>query len=147
MAGEHKADLVPVHTMSNPGESTNINAIPFGFQLSDSNFKVWSKMMEVHASGLGKLRYLIGKIPAIEKDAPGYARWSTEDAIVRGWLLKTMESHLLGLFIDLPTTRIFGKASRKCSMMVLMSHNIMNSDARLHGQDKMVSQLTYTSPN
>ncbi|XP_068331612.1 uncharacterized protein [Pyrus communis] len=105
MAGEQKSELIPVHTVSNPGESTNINAIPFGFRLSDSNFKVWSKMMEVHALGLGKLGYLTGKIPVIEEDAPGYARWSTEDAIVRGWLLKTMETHFLGLFIDLPTAK------------------------------------------
>ncbi|KAM1401796.1 hypothetical protein ACFX14_028551 [Malus domestica] len=94
--------MQPVATQS---ESANVNAIPFGFRLSDSNFKVWSKMMEVHASSLGKQGYLMGKIPAVDEDDPGYVKWSTEDAIVRGWLLKTMEPHLLGLFIDLPTAK------------------------------------------
>ncbi|KAM2373706.1 hypothetical protein ACFXTH_042713 [Malus domestica] len=94
-----------MQTISVQGESSNVNSIPFGYRLSDSNFKVWSKMMEVHASSLGKQGYLTGKIPAVDEDDPGYVKWSTEDAIVRGWLLKTMEPHLLGLFIDLPTAK------------------------------------------
>lgn len=39
---------------------------------------------------------------AVEETEPGFSKWHTEDAIVRGWLLKTMEPHLLGLFIELP---------------------------------------------
>ncbi|KAM1094124.1 hypothetical protein FF1_009168 [Malus domestica] len=105
MAGEPRLELIPSYTMFNPNESNKINAIPLWFRLSDSNFKVWLKMMEVHASGLGKQGYLTGKISAIDEDDPGYVKWSTEDAIVRGWLLKTMEPHLLGLFIDLPTAK------------------------------------------
>ncbi|XP_070665261.1 uncharacterized protein [Malus domestica] len=105
MAENKAGALIPMHPVAAQGESTNINAVPFGFRLSDSNFKVWSKMMEVHASGLGKQGYLTSKIPAVDEDDPGYVKWATEDAIVRGWLLKTMEPHLLGLFIDLPTAK------------------------------------------
>ncbi|XP_068336401.1 uncharacterized protein [Pyrus communis] len=105
MADIKTGDIIPMQTISVQGESSNVNSIPFGYRLSDSNFKVWSKMMEVHASGLGKQGYLTGKIPAVDEDDPGYVKWSTEDAIVRGWLLKTMEPHLLGLFIDLPTAK------------------------------------------
>ncbi|KAM1985565.1 hypothetical protein ACFX16_013722 [Malus domestica] len=105
MAEEKGGTIIPMQPMAVQGESTNINAIPFGFQLSDSNFKVWSKMMEVHPLGIGKQGYLTGKILAVDEDDPEYVKWSTEDAIVRRWLLKTMEPHLLGLFIDLPTTK------------------------------------------
>ncbi|KAB2634020.1 hypothetical protein D8674_039169 [Pyrus ussuriensis x Pyrus communis] len=105
MADIKTGDIIPMQTISVQGESSNVNSIPFGYRLSDSNFKVWSKMMEVHASGLSKQGYLTGKIPAVDEDDPGYVKWSTEDAIVRGWLLKTMEPHLLGLFIDLPTAK------------------------------------------
>ena len=62
-------------------------------------------MMEVHAASLGKHGYLTGKTPLVEEDSPGYTKWVTEDAIVRGWLLKTMEPHMLSLFIDLPTAK------------------------------------------
>ncbi|KAB2617589.1 hypothetical protein D8674_013458 [Pyrus ussuriensis x Pyrus communis] len=72
-------------------------------------------MMDVHAAGLGKHGYLTGKIPVMEEDSPGYTKWVTEDAIVRGWLLKTMEPHLLSLFIDLPTAKdIWESATQIC---------------------------------
>ncbi|XP_068339064.1 uncharacterized protein [Pyrus communis] len=106
MAEDRKfGELVTVQPMSSSMESTNISGVPFGIRLNDTNFKVWSKMMEVHAAGLGKHGYLTGKIPVMEEDSPGYTKWVTEDAIVRGWLLKTMEPHLLSLFIDLPTAK------------------------------------------
>ncbi|KAA8550082.1 hypothetical protein F0562_001766 [Nyssa sinensis] len=34
-----------------------------------------------------------------------FMKWNTKDAIINGWLLKTMEPHLLGLFLSLPTTK------------------------------------------
>ena len=102
MSEEKAGAIIPMQPVPVQGESTNINAIPLGFRLSDSNFKVWSKMMEVYVVGLGKQGYLMGKILVIDEDDPRFVKWSTEDAIVRGWLLKTMEPHLLGLFIDLP---------------------------------------------
>ncbi|KAB2607811.1 hypothetical protein D8674_010979 [Pyrus ussuriensis x Pyrus communis] len=67
-----------MQTISVQGESSNVNSISFGYRLSDSNFKVWSKMMEVHAFGLGKQGYLTGKIPAVDEDDPGYVKWKKE---------------------------------------------------------------------
>ncbi|KAM1049413.1 hypothetical protein ACFX2C_028519 [Malus domestica] len=106
MAEDRKTgELITIQPVSNSMESTNISGIPFGIRLNDTNFKVWSKMMEVHAAGLGKHGYLTGKILVVEEDSPGYTKWVTEDAIVLGWLLKTMEPHLLSLFIDLSTAK------------------------------------------
>ncbi|KAM1729994.1 hypothetical protein ACFX12_020306 [Malus domestica] len=105
MVEQKSGAIISMQPVAVQGESTNINGIPFRFRLSDTNFKVWSNMMEVHVLGLGKQGYLTGKIPAIDKDDPGYVKWSTEDAIVRGWLLKTMEPNLFGLFIDFSTAK------------------------------------------
>ncbi|KAM1703262.1 hypothetical protein ACFXTN_026308 [Malus domestica] len=106
MAEDRKTgELITIQPVSNSMESTNISGVPFGIQLNDTNFKVWSKMMEVHAAGLGKHGYLTGKISVVEEDSPGYTKWVTEDAIVLGWLLKTKEPYLLSLFIDLPTAK------------------------------------------
>lgn len=106
MVEERKTgELVTIQSVSIPNEFTNISSIPFRYRFNDTNWKVWSKMMEVHASGLDKHGYLIGKIPVIAEHSLGYTKWVTEDAIVRGWLLKTMETHLLSPFIDLPTTK------------------------------------------
>lgn len=41
----------------------------------------------------------------VDEKNPGYSTWCIKDAMVRGWLLKTMEPELLGLFIDLPTAK------------------------------------------
>lgn len=106
MTEERKTgELVTIQSVSILNESTNISGISFGYRLNDTNWKVWSKMMEVHASGLGKQGYLTGKFPVIAEDSSGYAKWVTENAIVRGWLLKTVELHLLSLFIDLSTAK------------------------------------------
>ncbi|KAB2617029.1 hypothetical protein D8674_012898 [Pyrus ussuriensis x Pyrus communis] len=76
MAKDRKiGELVTVQPMSSSMESTNISGVPFGIRLNDTNFKVWSKMMEVHAAGLGKHGYLTGKIPVMEEDSPGYTKW------------------------------------------------------------------------
>lgn len=61
--------------------------------------------MEDHAAGLGKLAYLTGESTQPDKIDLGFSKRSIEDAIVKGWLLKTMEPHLLGLFIGLPATK------------------------------------------
>ena len=62
-------------------------------------------MIELHAAGLNKLGYLNGQNARMEEGNPGYSRWCIEDAVVRGWLLKTMEPHLIGLFIHLSSAK------------------------------------------
>ncbi|KAL9401218.1 hypothetical protein Peur_005067 [Populus x canadensis] len=59
--------IIPVNQTSISAETPNLNTLPFGFKLNETNFKMWS--------------------------------------LVRGWLLKTMEPHLIGLFIDLSSTK------------------------------------------
>lgn len=63
-------------------ESPNLSALPFEFKLNDSNHKIWSRMMEVHAEGLNTMGYLNGQTPAVEETEPRFSKWHTEDAIV-----------------------------------------------------------------
>jgi len=58
-------------------------------------------MIELHAAGLNKLGYLTGQNARVEEGNSGYSKWCIEDVVVRGWLLKTMEPHFIGLFIYL----------------------------------------------
>lgn len=62
-------------------------------------------MIEVHVAELNKLSYLNGQTLKLDEENLDYSKWCTKDTIVRGWLLKTMELHLLGLFIDLPLAK------------------------------------------
>ena len=62
-------------------------------------------MIEVHAAGLNKLGYLNGQTPKVDEKNDGYTKRCTDEAIGRGWLLKTIEPYLFSLFIDLSTTK------------------------------------------
>ena len=62
-------------------------------------------MIELHAAGLNKLSYLTGQNARVEEGNSGHSKWCIEDAVVRGWLLKTMEPHFIGLFIYLSSAK------------------------------------------
>lgn len=84
-------------------QSDSSTAIPFGIKLNGSNYTIWSQLMELHATGQEKIGYLTGDTPQPAKSDPNFPKWQKEDAIVKGWLVKTMEPNLLGLFLGLPT--------------------------------------------
>ncbi|CAL8152378.1 unnamed protein product [Prunus armeniaca] len=62
-------------------------------------------MMLLYVPGQEKRGYLIGKVVEVEEDALGFDSWCIEDSIVKGWLIKTMETYLVELFLDLPTAK------------------------------------------
>ncbi|XP_058219953.1 uncharacterized protein LOC131330403 [Rhododendron vialii] len=84
-------------------QSDSSTAIPFGIKLNGSNYTIWSQMMELHATGQEKIGYLTGDTPQPAKSDLSFPKWQKEDAIVKGWLVKTMEPDLFGLFLGLPT--------------------------------------------
>lgn len=55
---ENKVVLPVMAPASN--ESPNLSVLPFGFKLKDSNYEIWSRMMEVHVEGLNMMGYLNG---------------------------------------------------------------------------------------
>lgn len=63
-------------------QTPNLSALPFEFKSNDSNYKMWSRMMEVHAEGLNMMGYLNGQTPVVEETELGFSKWHTEDAIV-----------------------------------------------------------------
>ena len=74
--------IIPANQNPIPIESSNLNNLPFSFKLNDTNFKIWSRMIEVHAAGLNKLGYLNGDTPKVGKNSSRYGKWCVEDAIV-----------------------------------------------------------------
>ncbi|KAG8635865.1 hypothetical protein MANES_16G065850v8 [Manihot esculenta] len=67
---------------------------PSNIKLNDSNYVVWAKMMEMFITGRGKSNHLTGTpSPPIETD-PAIYLWQTNDSIVRGWLIQTVEQKL-----------------------------------------------------
>ncbi|XP_070660512.1 uncharacterized protein [Malus domestica] len=55
--------------------------------------------------GKDKLGYLFGSNPQPPIDDPAFTKWRTENAIMKGWLINSMEPNLIGYSIQLPTTK------------------------------------------
>ena len=75
--------FIPINQTSFSAETPNLNTLPFGFKLNETNFKIWSRMLELHAAGLNKLGYLTGQNARVEEGNYGYSKWCPEDAVVR----------------------------------------------------------------
>jgi hypothetical protein len=70
-----------------------------GIKLNDTNYALWSQVVEMFISGKDKLGYINGDITQPELTDSSYRRWRTENSIVKGWIINSMEPELLGNFI------------------------------------------------
>ncbi|KAL6319103.1 hypothetical protein AAG906_001576 [Vitis piasezkii] len=78
---------------------------PIGIKLEGSNYALWSQVVEMYISGKDKLGYINGDSPQPPKTDPSLRRWRTENAIVKGWLINSMDPSLIANFICFPTTK------------------------------------------
>ena len=54
---------------------------------------------EIFISGRDKLGYINGDLPQPEPHDPTFRRWKTENSIVKGWLIGSMDPSLVSNFI------------------------------------------------
>ncbi|CAL8999649.1 unnamed protein product [Prunus brigantina] len=76
-----------------------------GFKLNGSNYEIWASMIELHATTQGKLGYLTGDTDAPDSKDPKFGKWKITDAVVKSWMLRTMEPSLLNMFHTLPNDK------------------------------------------
>ncbi|CAL2232370.1 unnamed protein product [Prunus armeniaca] len=62
-------------------------------------------MIELHATIQGKLGYMTGEIDALDFKDPKFGKWKITGAVVKSWMLRTMEPNLLNMFHTLPTAK------------------------------------------
>jgi hypothetical protein len=62
--------------------------------------------MEMYISGRDKLGYINGDLSQPTPTDPMFRQWRTENSIVKGWLINSMEPHLIGNFIRFPTAQL-----------------------------------------
>ena len=79
--------------------------VPIGIKLDGTNYALWSQIVEMYISGKDKLGYINGDLPQPEPNDPQFRRWRTENSIVKGWLINSMESSLIGNFIRFSTAK------------------------------------------
>lgn len=72
---------------------------PIGIKLDGNNYPLWSQVVEMYISGKDKLGYINGDLPQPPQTDPTFRRWRTDNAIVKGWIINSMDSSLINNFI------------------------------------------------
>ncbi|KAG6742011.1 hypothetical protein POTOM_055293 [Populus tomentosa] len=80
-------------------------AAPIAIKLNGTNYALWSQIVEMYISGKDKLGYINGDLPKPELNDPTFRRWRTENSIVKGWLINSMDPSLVSNFIRFPTAK------------------------------------------
>ena len=92
-------------TQTSTHSSSDNFGIPMGIKLDGQNYALWSQVMEMYIAEKDKLGYILGDIPQPEPTDPTFRKWRTENAVVKGWLINSMESSLISNFIRYPTAQ------------------------------------------
>jgi len=82
------------------------NTAAIGIKLDGSNYALWSQVVEMYISGKDKLGYINGDIHQPPQTDPSFRKWRTDNAIVKGWLINSMDPSLIGNFIRFPTAKL-----------------------------------------
>ncbi|KAM1760876.1 hypothetical protein ACFX12_003710 [Malus domestica] len=84
---------------------SDASAVPNTVKLNGSNYPLWSKVLEMHIGGHGRKGFVIGSTKEPAEDNVEYMTWETRNAIVKGWLINSMEPAIMGFFIHLRTAK------------------------------------------
>ncbi|OMO93743.1 Reverse transcriptase, RNA-dependent DNA polymerase [Corchorus capsularis] len=104
-------------------ESSGSKSVPIIFQsegvfntvitLDETNYDVWSHLMEMHIAEREKLLYIVGKAKRPLKSEERYERWYADNQKVKGWLLMSMKPEIMKRYLRVPTAReIWGALSK-----------------------------------
>ncbi|CAL8178293.1 unnamed protein product [Prunus armeniaca] len=81
------------------------SAVPNTVKLNGSNYPLWSKVLEIHIAGRGRKGFVIGSTKEPAENSDGYETWEIGNAIIKGWLINSMEPAIMGFFIHLRTAK------------------------------------------
>lgn len=84
-----------------------------GIQLTETNYDMWSQLMEMHIAEREKLSYIIGKSTQPDVSDKGYEKWYAENQKVKRWLLMSMTPDIMKRYLRLPTAREIWSALSK----------------------------------
>ena len=87
----------PLHLTDSP--------IVLGIELDGSNYALWSQVVEMYISSKDKLGYINEDLPQPLEIDQLFQKWQTKNAIVKGWLINSMESSSVGNFIRFLTAK------------------------------------------
>ncbi|CAH9128619.1 unnamed protein product [Cuscuta epithymum] len=93
----------------------NVQDAPFptGIILDDSNYPLWSQLMEMRIGARNKSGFLTGATPKPKTDAKQIESWLIDNNRVKSWLIDSMSPPLIRRFIRLQTAQEIWEAVAK----------------------------------
>ncbi|XP_012845869.1 PREDICTED: uncharacterized protein LOC105965870 [Erythranthe guttata] len=108
--------IVPTN-ITNPTQNIVIqqdnSAFPTSVILDETNYALWSQLMEMRIGARNKAGYLTGEAKKPVHGDPTLATWITENQRVKSWLVDSMSPSLMQRFILLPTAKEIWEAVSK----------------------------------
>ncbi|XP_070672403.1 uncharacterized protein [Malus domestica] len=96
-------------------------------------------------AGKDKLSYLFGSDPQPRIDDSTFTKWCTENAIVKGWLINSMEPNLIGYFLRISTEIDYHRPNpMKCGTNIEIFNKIVQTNrvyTLLVGLDEMFDKI------
>ncbi|KAL3498583.1 hypothetical protein ACH5RR_041315 [Cinchona calisaya] len=84
-----------------------------GIILNESNYDVWSQLMEMHIAEREKLSYIRCKMKQPAESEDGYEKWYAENQKVKRWLLMFVTPEIMKRYLRLPTAHEIWSALSK----------------------------------
>ncbi|XP_049398982.1 uncharacterized protein LOC125862902 [Solanum stenotomum] len=117
------SDLNPVVPSTSVTQSNNLapqiivqqdnSAFPTGIVLDETNYPLWSQLMEMRIGARNKVGYLTSELTKPSSTNPTYGTWIIENHKVRSWLIDSMSPHLMQRFIRLATAQEIWEGASK----------------------------------
>ncbi|XP_048232868.1 uncharacterized protein LOC125370622 [Ricinus communis] len=131
-----KLSTVTIHEISSP----------IHIKLDGSNYRVWSKILEMQIAGRKKKGYITRRKVAPTEDDPGYNEWKAEDALVKlDHSLDQVSSHVLATSPLPSLEEAYSLVRREVQRQVTMGTKNYFEDSALMIQ-KSTSQVTPSVP-
>ncbi|KAH9689179.1 retrovirus-related pol polyprotein from transposon RE1 [Citrus sinensis] len=74
-----------------------------GIILTETNYDVWSQIMEMHLAEREKLSYIRSSTKPSEESSKEYEKWYSENQKVKRWLLISMSPEIMKRYLRIPT--------------------------------------------
>jgi hypothetical protein len=84
-----------------------------GIILTETNYDTWSQIIEMQIAVCEKLDYIIGNSPQPDTKDPSYSKWYAKNKKIKGWLLTSMTSEIMKMYLCLRTAHEIWSALAK----------------------------------
>ena len=92
-----------LHSVSYPTLTPQAATAPIGIKLDGTNYALWSYTVKMFCSGKDKLRFIKSDLPQPSQTDPIFWKWHTDNAILKGRLIDSLDPLLISNFIRFPT--------------------------------------------